>query len=262
MQDHATYGRIAVLTVSLQLAPQSAAAGQGCSVLRDPAEVDFGTVADYPGFAFVQRDEMFKGPLQRNADGTMTVKRQSHEAGSNVAHRRVCESLGAVDLTDAAQMVIGAGTLDAGICVGTVGPLAMSPRPQPLPGAGSVRLYYPDPPAMTEGLLATFPTFGPLVGEVILRPVAGSTPASQDYFAGGVVAMFEVPGGEHHTVSLWIDEQPRCGFSVGLKTSRPGQGTIMPFVICHAASADARSTLAVVGPHRTWISNALVRHYP
>ena len=57
----------------------------------------------------------------KNPDGSMTIKAGQQIPEANEINRRYCESLGGKDITNESDQTIGAGTLYAVVCQGTVG---------------------------------------------------------------------------------------------------------------------------------------------
>jgi hypothetical protein len=80
-----------------------------------------------------------------NPDGTRTIKKGQQTPEANELNKKICESIGAKDVTNDEDITIGSGTLFVGVCVSTTIGKHLSTKVVPVPGMGTGRIFIPIP---------------------------------------------------------------------------------------------------------------------
>lgn len=217
-----------------------AMAGQGLS--RAPSDD-----AGYPGFFAGVRTV----DLQRNgvllADGSVTIPAGSQTAEADVVHKSMCEALGGEDFTDAGEMTLGQGTLDAAICRGEVKPLTPAPTVVPVPGRPTQRLYYPiglPVLAHSAAFLPMAPVGAP--SRILAYATVGSAPRHLDYVAVAGAEILGASGYMGYSISASVHADAPCEWRASGILPAIGDLRLFGYALCSASAGGDDAVTEVV----------------
>lgn len=195
---------------------------------------------------------------QANPDGSFTIGAGRRSPQINALHARVCETMGAQDVTDRADMIVWPGVRDAGVCRAPLAAPFPSPLARPVPGAGGETVYYPGEVTM---FVRPLPSRKMNTPSVALRAPTGGTPLGGDYFAAGTVDFISPLLGEAHAVTFSIDEDPPCRWQRA-EVAEGDSYAMFGYAICHAGATVVGSEIVVSSPLSDTVDVGTIQHYP
>jgi hypothetical protein len=200
--------------------------------------------------------ELLRGAVP-NSDGTLTIPAGAHTAATNEYHRKMCESIGARDVTDESDTVIGSGTQDAFVCT------SGHDAPPPVAGVGMVvpladgRALVQRPTPDLGAFLAARP--GAATYRIAAHAANAAVPQGREYSVGSYGDFIGIPERQQGLAVSVVYEPDSCSWrQAGL--FGPGDFIVSGTVRCIAQGPDVATEMAACWNWDCDLDSGAIRH--
>lgn len=199
----------------------------------------------YPGyFAGMAHADMLRNAVLHPGGG-VTIPPGGQRPEASAVHQRMCEALGGDDVTDVYGITLAPATLDAAVCLGSIGHTMPAPTVVPVPGIPLLQLYYPLAlPTITGVTMPPRPPAGEAPRVVPLASI-GSTPLAVSYVAVAGADFLGLSGPVRFAITATVRDEPACEWQSGGLLSVTGDVRVFGYALCLGSEGDEAGTTLV-----------------